>query len=244
MPFCCPTALPRVVTVTHRRRALGLLLLATSVAASPAAPAGADVVDDAPSCAISGFSPRSASVGLEPVTVRFRPAVSGCAPEGWSIEGGEYAFYAHDTAEEVAFAPVGNGETAPSDVVVSVYDATHIEQERHFPGAFVLKRATAWNRFNAAPEPVRRGAKITIKGQLTRVDWATRSYVGRSGRAVSVQFRTKTGTYHSVKTVTTGSDGHVATTVTASADGYWRLRYAGDSTSGASTVAGDFVDVR
>jgi len=230
--------------MTHLRRAAAAILLVTSSATCLMSTAAAEVVDAGPSCTISGFSPRSVSVGLSPEVVRFQPAVSGCTAEGWSIEGGEYDFYVHDAAGQSTFAPSSNGETAPSDVVVSVYDANHTEYVRLFPGAFVLKRATAWNQFNAAPEPVRKGAKITIKGQLTRADWDQRAQVGYSGRVVAVEFRTKTGTYREIKTVKTGSGGHLTTTVTASADGYWRLRYGGNSTAGASTVAGDFVDVK
>ena len=145
---------------------------------------------------------------------------------------------------EIAKGKVGGPKVGPVTDVAPGRFLTLGFAFKLYPGAFVLKRATAWNQFNAAPEPVRKGAKITIKGQLTRADWDQRAQVGYSGRVVAVEFRTKTGTYREIKTVKTGSGGHLTTTVTASADGYWRLRYGGNSTAGASTVAGDFVDVK
>lgn len=227
----------------HLRRTVAAMVVAVSIAGHPITSVAAETVDGDTSCTVAGFSPRSVSVGLVPVVVSFQPVVSGCTVDGWSIEGGEYDFYVHDAGAQSTFAPASNGETAPSDVVVSVYDADHTEYVRQFPSAFVLKRATAWSLFNAAPEPVRRGATITIKGQLTRADWDRRTDVGYSNRVVAVEFRTRTGTYRQIKTAKTGSGGHLTTTVTASANGYWRLRYGGNSTSGPSKVAGDFVDV-
>jgi hypothetical protein len=220
----------RVVTV-----ALGSAVLA-SLAVSEAR---ADTL-----CSVTGFSPRSVTVGLSPELVTFVPAVTGCTVGGWSIEGGDYAFYVHDAAPEQSFFPVTNGDTAPVDVLVSAYNADFDEGSQLFRGSFVVKRRTGWDQFNASPEPVRQGAPITVKGRLQRADWEQAAYVGYAGRSVALEFRTATGSYRKIKTVSTAADGSVSTTVTASSDGYWRLRYGGNSTAGASKVAGDFVDVR
>jgi hypothetical protein len=226
--------------MTHLiRRIATLVLTAAVLATATAAGARAGVA-----CTAVDFSPRSVTVGLSAVPVTFQPKMSGCAPAGWSLEGGDYAFFADDTAPSTTFAPLRNGETQPLDVVVSVYDADHDEQVRSFPQAFVLKRGTTWDGFNASPEPVRKGAKITIKGRLRMADWEKRSYVGYPSRTAAVEFRTIRGSYRRVATARTGSGGYLSTTVTAAGDGFWRLRYGGNSTAGASTVAGDFVDVR
>ncbi|MDX3069008.1 calcium-binding protein [Streptomyces sp. ND04-05B] len=98
---------------------------------------------------------------------------------------------------------------------------------------------------NAAPEPVRKNAKLTVTGKLTRADWKARKNAGYSGRSVKLQFRKKgTDTYSTVKTVGSGSGGALKTTVKATADGYWRWTFAGNSTTSAAKAKGDYVDVR
>ncbi|MPY54996.1 hypothetical protein [Streptomyces acidicola] len=98
---------------------------------------------------------------------------------------------------------------------------------------------------NASPEPVTKGQKITVTGQITRADWNTHKYAGYSGRTVSLQFREKgASSYTTVKKVTSGSTGGLKTTVTAGKDGYWRWVYYGNSTTGSAKSAADFVDVR
>ncbi len=62
---------------------------------------------------------------------------------------------------------------------------------------------------------------------------------------MTLQFRAKgTDTFKSVKKATTSSTGGLKTTVTASTDGSYRWVYYGNSTTGAATSAGDYVDVR
>ena len=218
----------------------GMVVVTIPVAVgTPAGDAHADTL-----CSIEGFSPRSATVGLDPTAVTFASAVSGCAPGGWSIEGGAYDFFVTDADPQVTFSPNGNGDSAPVDVVVSTYDSANEEASRSFPDSFVVKRATGWDRFNASPEPVTKGARITVEGRLRMVDWEKRTQVGYAGRSIAVEFRTRTGSYRRIKTVLTGSGGSLVTTVTAVGDGYWRLRYGGNTIAGASTMRGDFVDVR
>ncbi|MFD7878249.1 hypothetical protein ACFV5G_29820 [Streptomyces sp. NPDC059766] len=98
---------------------------------------------------------------------------------------------------------------------------------------------------NASPEPVKKGRTVTVTGRLTRADWESGTYTGYAGRPVALQFRKKGSTaYTTLKTVTSGSSGTLRTTVKAGADGYYRFRFAGTATTGPSTAAGDFVDVR
>ncbi len=98
---------------------------------------------------------------------------------------------------------------------------------------------------NAGPEPVKKGATLTVTGKLTRAHWDTGTYKGYTNQPVKLQFKKKGATsYTTVKTVTSSSTGALKTTVKASADGNWRYSFAGTSTTPAVTVAGDFVDVK
>ncbi|MGX2995411.1 calcium-binding protein [Streptomyces sp. JNUCC 64] len=97
---------------------------------------------------------------------------------------------------------------------------------------------------NASPEPVRRGATITVKGDLTRADWGTLKYGGFASGAVKLQFKKAGGTWKTVKTVSADSRGKVKTTVKASSDGSYRFTYGGSSTTGGVTSAADRIDVR
>ncbi|MGW1070664.1 hypothetical protein ACWD4F_39970 [Streptomyces aureus] len=112
------------------------------------------------------------------------------------------------------------------------------------PGTAQVKRAAKLT-VNATPEPVRKGATLTVKGVLTRADWNTGKYAGFKGQPAVLQFKAKGATaYKTVKTVTTGTAGALSTTVKASADGTYRYTFAGTSTTGTATAAGDYVDVR
>ncbi|MET9023463.1 hypothetical protein ABZV93_26170 [Actinopolymorpha sp. NPDC004070] len=111
-------------------------------------------------------------------------------------------------------------------------------------GHFSLKRAANLT-VNASPEPVKKGAPITVSGTLKRANWDTHHYAGYTKQTVALQFRKSgTTTYKTVKTVISGTGGGLWTRVTASADGTWRWYFPGTATTGAVTVAGDYVDVR
>ncbi|GHH69069.1 hypothetical protein GCM10018793_00960 [Streptomyces sulfonofaciens] len=98
---------------------------------------------------------------------------------------------------------------------------------------------------NASPEPVKKGATITVTGKLSRANWEDHAYHGYTGQKVQLQFRkADSSTYSTVKTLTTNSTGELKTTVTAATDGYWRYSFAGTSTTPAVKAAGDFVDVQ
>ncbi|WP_330172348.1 calcium-binding protein [Streptomyces sp. NBC_01498] len=110
-------------------------------------------------------------------------------------------------------------------------------------GTFRLQRASLLT-VNAAPEPVAKGATLTVTGKLTRANWDTYRYAGYTGRPVALQFRPKdSDTYSTVKTVTTNGTGNLSTTVKAAADGYWRWNFAGTTTTPAAKATGDYVEV-
>ncbi|MEU1198645.1 calcium-binding protein [Streptomyces sp. NPDC005813] len=110
--------------------------------------------------------------------------------------------------------------------------------------SFGLKRA-AQLTVNAAPEPVAKGARITVTGKLVRANWDTYRYAGYTGQSVKLQFRPKdSNTYTTVATVNTSSTGTLRTTVKAVKDGYWRWNFTGTNTTGPAKATGDYVDVR
>jgi hypothetical protein len=97
---------------------------------------------------------------------------------------------------------------------------------------------------NATPEPVRKGAKLTIAGSLTRANWESLTYRGYGTRVVDLQRRSADGSYRTVKHVTSAANGSLRTTVTATADACYRFVFAGSSTTARTTSMGDCVDVR
>jgi hypothetical protein len=110
-------------------------------------------------------------------------------------------------------------------------------------GSFGLKRAARLT-VNASPEPVAKGARITITGKLVRANWDTYRYAGYADRAVKLQFRPKdSSTYTTVATVNTSDTGTLRTTVKAVQDGYWRWNFTGTTTTGPAKATGDYVDV-
>ncbi|MFF8478945.1 calcium-binding protein [Streptomyces sp. NPDC015414] len=111
-------------------------------------------------------------------------------------------------------------------------------------GSFGLKRAARLT-VNASPEPVAKGARITVTGKLVRANWDTYRYAGYAGQAVKLQFRPKSSsTYTTVATVNTSDTGTLRTTVKAVSDGYWRWNFTGTHTTGPAKATGDYVDVR
>ncbi|MFF0013473.1 hypothetical protein [Streptomyces sp. NPDC005374] len=98
---------------------------------------------------------------------------------------------------------------------------------------------------NATPEPVKKGKTITVVGSLKRANWSTGKNAGYPGQKVLLQYRKKSSrTYTTLKSVTSGSGGALKSTTKATADGYYRYSFATNSTTGASSAAGDYVDVK
>ncbi|KUN72805.1 hypothetical protein AQJ46_10375 [Streptomyces canus] len=107
-----------------------------------------------------------------------------------------------------------------------------------------IKRAARLT-VNASPEPVKKGGTITVTGKLTRANWETGTYTGYTTQKATLQFRAKSATsYTTVKTVTSGTGGALKTTTKATKDGYYRYVFAGTTTTGSATAAGDYIDVR
>jgi hypothetical protein len=215
-----------------------LALAAGGVAVAPVAQA------DVP-CTITDFSPRSVTVGLTPITATFKVSTSGCTRTGWDVSESEYMFFVWDRSPQETFNPYSNSDAGAKDVIVTADNSSYGTSQRVFADGFTLKRRTTWqsNTFNASPEPVRRGAPVSVVGRLIVADWSQDKYVPYGSRTVAVQFHTPTGTYSTVKTVKTDSNGWVRTTVPATVTGLWRLSYGGNTAAGSAVTVGDSVQV-
>ncbi|GHI06866.1 hypothetical protein AQI88_39350 [Streptomyces cellostaticus] len=127
---------------------------------------------------------------------------------------------------------------------VAVDNKTGAQKWQGDLGTIPVRRAAKLTA-DATPEPVRKGATLTVTGKLTRANWEAGTYAGFGGQSVKLQYRKAgTTTYTTVKTITSSSTGALKTTVTASADGYYRYSFAGTSTTSAVSATGDYVDVQ
>ena len=140
-----------------------------------------------------------------------------------------------------AYARELNGQDPGSDD----YDVTKtgsVEKEG-LAGPSVLRLAKL--SVDASPEPVRKGATITVTGRLTRAGWEGAKYAGYGNQAVKLQFRKNgTNTYTTVKTIRTAANGDLKTTVRATVDGFFRYVSATTTTTSDAYAAPDFIDVK
>ncbi|WP_159769195.1 DUF5707 domain-containing protein [Streptomyces sp. HM190] len=110
---------------------------------------------------------------------------------------------------------------------------------------FKIQRQTKLQGANASPEPVKKGATITVTSKLTRANWNAETFPGYGGQPVKLQFKKQgASAYTDVKTVKSSSTGALKTTVKATADGAYRFVFAGSSGTAAATSAGDGIDVK
>lgn len=104
------------------------------------------------------------------------------------------------------------------------------------------KLSPAISRFNASPEPVRKGKALTVTGQLNRRIDAWDSF---PGQRVYVYFRAKGShdwTYKGV--AATDRNDLFRKGFKAGKDGTWRVIYRGNTTYLPVTSIGDYVGVR
>ncbi|WP_318199589.1 hypothetical protein [Streptomyces sp. SCL15-4] len=98
---------------------------------------------------------------------------------------------------------------------------------------------------DAAPEPVAKGAELTVSGKLTRAHWEDLRYYGFTGQNAKLQFKAAGAAhYRTVKTVRTGTSGKVTTKVTATSAGSWRWYFPGTTTTARVVSAGDAVKLK
>ena len=152
-----------------------------------------------------------------------------------------------------------NACAGPWDVIARARNTTKVNDTwtTTYGDPFTTKAAFSLYRgsrltTNASPEPVRRGETVTVKGRLTRQMLAADSgttdhserYVGFAGQPVALQRRTLSGTYNTIRTVTSIRGGYVTTKVKAlPEDRCYRFVYRGSATTLAVTGGGDCVHV-
>ncbi|MEV5314081.1 calcium-binding protein [Streptomyces sp. NPDC052610] len=252
------------------RATLGVLTgaLALSVVAVPAAQA--DTRDggygDTTITKVVVDGDNKASVGISAaktikvsVTAKDDSGIAGA--EEFTLEGPGYGFLITDkpTCTEVSsttstctasvvvdpkvdYLSNASAGTWYVDAWIDANDGDYIWKEK--AGSFNFQRASKLT-VNASPEPVKKGATLTVTGKLTRANWESLKYAGYSGQSVKLQYRKNgTSTYTTLKTIKTNTYGDLKTTVTASADGYYRYSFAGTTTTPAVNATGDFVDVK
>ncbi|NVI92537.1 hypothetical protein [Actinomadura sp. BRA 177] len=105
-----------------------------------------------------------------------------------------------------------------------------------------VKYRTHLYSFNASPEPVKKGATITVKGLLNR--YMPESKPG-PGANIHIYFKPAgSSTWTKMAITKTASNGWFKKTFTASKDGTWLARYWGSGTYIGSNAPSDYVDVR
>jgi hypothetical protein len=105
-----------------------------------------------------------------------------------------------------------------------------------------VRYRTAISSFNASPEPVTKGRRLTVAGTLKR---DTTSWKAFSGQSVKIYFAAKGATSWTYEgTAKTSSTGRFSHAFTSAKDGTWRATYAGSGAYLAVTGPGDYVDVR
>jgi hypothetical protein len=112
--------------------------------------------------------------------------------------------------------------------------------------SFYVRRAQGFPRYNAGPEPVRKGSPVKVSGYLTRLVYYASGepkYIPYAGKRVDMYFARAGFGGGYVASTTTTSTGHFAKSFTSTYDGCW---YAQSPRAGyyeASRERADCVDV-
>lgn len=157
-----------------------------------------------------------------------------------TVTGRHGWFRASATAEtsgwwraEYAGAPGVNG---------SVSDADWVKVNQPAPPPTEQKADTRLIKFNAYPEPVKRGKYLRFKGKLQIGDEG--SWEGYSGRVALYFKRAGSHKWEYVKTTSSGDSGRLYTKVKAWNSGYWKFVFGGDEDTYGSTSRKDYVRVK
>jgi hypothetical protein len=100
---------------------------------------------------------------------------------------------------------------------------------------------------NAAPEPIRRGAKLTVAGRLTHATSVRGAahYTSYKAKKLTIWFNpTGPRGAKAVASVTTNSRGEYAKKLGQSVDGTWSVTFSGTSNYAPAASNKDHVDVR
>jgi hypothetical protein len=214
------------------------------------------------SCVIRSFTPNKIVVGASTVKPKFSVRVTGCTVEDWWMTLQSYSTDPTHNRLIRADKPIlpinprqlHTYDAGPSSANIEAIGAEDLgprtdSAQKDLPFS-LLRRSTFGSTFNATPEPVTRGATISLRGTLKRVEWPggrnpTPYYAAYGKATVRVQFKpTGSASFGTVKTVSTDAKGKVATTVTAARSGTWRLAFPGGKYTASSVSKVDAVTVR
>ncbi|MFI6639577.1 hypothetical protein [Streptomyces sp. NPDC050504] len=161
---------------------------------------------------------------------------------GWKVLGvGQAALTGMNHWLNESFTVRGSGGTSG---YYRVYHPTTDEYAESSSQVFRMSRtATRVTSVNAAPEPVRKGATVTVTGVLA--ERSGTKWKAMAGKPVQLWFRARgTTKWKLVTKGTSGAHGRTSLRGKAGVDGTWLIQYLGDATHFDSTGVGDFVDVR
>ncbi|GAA2622499.1 hypothetical protein SMC26_38645 [Actinomadura fulvescens] len=122
-----------------------------------------------------------------------------------------------------------------------------VNDRRYLPGpstpTFVdVRHRTAFISFNASPEPIRKGATLTVSGMLNR---HVGSWKPGSGAPIDVYFKpTGSSKWTRMAVVRTDRRGRFLKTFKAFRDGTWLATYKGGPAYLAAWSPTDYIDVR
>ncbi|WP_406861701.1 hypothetical protein ABZO31_14950 [Streptomyces sp. HUAS MG47] len=150
---------------------------------------------------------------------------------------------------------IGTGDASPGGYPFSVtgrsstggwfrvhHPATDTMAESFGPVVRLSRTQTRVISLNAAPEPVRKGAVVTVTGGLQQVVSGVWKPYG--GQAVGLWFLPKgQTTWKLLGTSKSATNGLCSFRTTATVDGRYLIRYMGDATHFNSTATPDDVDV-
>ncbi|MBC3841138.1 hypothetical protein GXW82_15085 [Streptacidiphilus sp. 4-A2] len=154
-------------------------------------------------------------------------------------------------------ASVGQSATIPAKDIVNLTDSMSgawgvavLVVADNGATTFKVKATTYdWQRADLltvkAPATAVKGAKVTVSGRLTRVEWSADRYNAYASQWVLLEYR-KAGTSNWTDAAWVRSDknGNLSATVKDNASGSWRYVFAGNSTSGAATSVTVITTVR
>ena len=230
-------ALPAVLTTT----------VLTGLGAAPAHASDYCDYEDSTFPTVTGYSPSTVVVGVTPALVTFHvQAHDTCGIDDWSVSGANMFAYKQDPTDRIY--GFSNSDAGTSYADVEVNDPAYNTTTKRF-SFHLLRRATFKSSANATPEPIRKGAYLTVRGTLSRADWDQDRYRGYGSQRVQVQFSARgSGRWTTIKTVTAAKSGLASTRVKVTGrtakDGSYRLHYAGNGVTGSATSNADYVDVR
>jgi hypothetical protein len=190
--------------------------------------------------------------GVHPTTdnVAVHTTLAGTSPSGvktsCTLSGSTDASYVGGSTFQVTYRidPQQLSNACSSvELGVTWTDANNLAAGSHLFD-IALRRAARYEKLNASPEPVKKGAKVTTKAVIQRASWDDRKYHAYDGQKSELQFRTTKGSYGNVKAVIPKTAGKLSASSTQTKAGCWRYTFAGTSITAPATATGDCVALR